>query len=96
MTAKCRTASIAAKALLCSLRAHRAFADDADFSVILFEASDAAESITRLVSFALELATAPGITAPAPDESGRMKFKGLAGQIHGVDFPVWKREEGTR
>jgi hypothetical protein len=82
MTAKCRTAPIAAKALLRSLRAHRALTDDADFSVILLEASGAAEGVARLVGFALELATAARVAAAAADKSSGVDFERIGGHIH--------------
>ena len=63
MTAECQTASIAAKALLRSLRAHRAFADEANVSEILVKASGAAKGVARLAGFTLEVGTATRVAA---------------------------------
>jgi hypothetical protein len=68
------------------LLAHRAFADDADLSVILLEAAGAAKGVTRSIGFTLELGAAARITTAAPNKS-RVDFGGVGAHIHEA-FPV--------
>jgi hypothetical protein len=69
-----------------ALLMHRALADDADFSVILFKASITTEGVARLVSFTLKHATAAGVAAVMTDKSGGVDFERIGREIHWCDF----------